>query len=82
MEYNTNTDVGKYKHIIPLFSALDSSDEEGSKVYSSCEKPCVCVCVCRHGKASSLDFSKKGDLEEDIEKLFDKSLTAQSLYES
>ncbi len=76
MEYKTKIDSENYKHIIPLFSALDSSYEEGSRVHSSCEKPCVCVCVCRHGKASSMDFSKKKDLEKNIEELFEKVLAA------
>ncbi len=82
MEYKNETYAESYKHIIPLFSALDSSDEEGSRVYSSCERPCVCVCVCRHGKASSMDFSKQEGLEKDIEELFDESLTAQSFYKT
>ena len=64
-----------YEHIIPLFSALNSSGE-GSNVPSACERPCVCVCVCRHGKASSLDFEKQGDLEKSTEILFKKALAA------
>lgn len=64
-----------YRHITPLFSALNSSGE-GSSVLSACERPCVCICVCRHGKASSLDFEKQGDLEKSIGILFKKALVA------
>lgn len=63
-----------YGHITPLFSALDSSNEK-SKVISTCERPCVCVCVCRHGKSSSLDFSRKRGLERKTETLFREALT-------
>ena len=62
-------------HIVPLFSALNSSYNGLSKQHlSPCEKPCVCRCVCRHGKASALDFNKKKDLvEKEIEELFAES---------
>ncbi len=76
MEYKTKTDAEDYKHITPLFSALDSSYGEGSRVLSSCERPCVCVCVCKHGKASSMDFSEKKNLERETEELFKKVLAA------
>ncbi len=76
MEYKTKTNVENYEHIIPLFSAIDSS-YKGSKVVSPCERPCVCVCVCKHGKSSSMDFSREKELEEKgIEKLFEKALAA------
>lgn len=75
MEYKSETASESYEHITPLFSALDSA-YDGSRVLSSCERPCVCVCVCRHGKASSMDFSGKKNLEKEIEELFKKSLAA------
>jgi len=75
MEYKTKIAEEGYEHIIPLFSALDSS-RDGSVVLSSCEKVCVCVCVCRHGKASSMDFSKKDSLEKETETLFERALAA------
>lgn len=74
MEY-TNVKQVEYnsKHIAPLFSALDSL-YKGSAIFSSCERPCVCVCICRHGTSASLDFSGKKDLEKKTEDLFRESL--------
>ncbi|HJX50921.1 MAG TPA: hypothetical protein VJ438_05670 [Candidatus Nanoarchaeia archaeon] len=70
-----NSENAIYKHITALFSALDSGYNR-SNVVSACERPCVCVCVCRHGKSAVLDFSKRKDLEKGTEKLFKRALAA------
>ena len=75
--YKSQKELYREVHMVPLFSALDSSyDKTIEQHFSPCERSCVCHCVCRHGKSASLDFNSGKVLEKEIAELFEESLAA------
>jgi len=42
------------RHITPITLTLNSKSDLSVESLTSCERPCVCVCVCKHGGSKAL----------------------------
>lgn len=60
--YNKESKTKKMSKIFPVSATIDNKKELIAESLSSCERPCVCVCVCRHGGSKALDFKSEEEL--------------------
>lgn len=52
----TNKARDERSHLTALFSSADLNHAERREALTACERPCVCVCVCRHGGSKAIEF--------------------------